>query len=166
MEIVRNIRDVQQLRFVQVSTMDELQAFWPFVRDGIEHIKKRDRSMGHLTPTHVYNGIRFGLPTAQPRTTAVELFLALEGKIPKAFMVTTPQQDPFRNNIPVGIYVWFLYADFKMLTQFLPELERLGKISGGEEIRFHSGRKGWLRNFGRMTRLGFDLWQYTFRKAL
>lgn len=159
--------DHEQLRMVHVTTMDMLVSCWPFVKNGIDRIKARDKSCGNWTHSHIFNAIRFGLPTAQPKTTAVELYLVVDAESRmKGFMVTTPKIDPFMNNVPIGIIVWLLYADYKMIVRFLPDLERMAKQNGGDTIEFQSGRLGWLRNFGRMKRLGFEVAQYTYRKAV
>lgn len=155
----------EQLHMAQVTTLETLIECWPFVKKGIERIKARDKSCGNWSHNQIFNAIRFGLPTAQPKTTAVELYLALDAtNRMKGFMVTTPKIDPFMNNVPIGIIVWLLYADFNMIQQFLPSLERLAKQNGGDVIEFQSGRLGWLRNFGRMKRLGFEVFQYTYRR--
>jgi hypothetical protein len=144
---------------VQIKSLEELMLIWPFVKKGIDRIKHRDKSCGSWTHSHLFNGIRFGLPTAQPKTTAVELFVAFdrETKEPKGFMVTTPRLDPFMNNVPCGIHVWLLYANHELIEEFLPALERLGKINGGDEIRFESGRLGWLGKFGKLLSESFRL---------
>ena len=170
--------DTERYRLVQIATPEELLAVWPFVKKGIDRIKHRDKSAGSWTHSHVYNGIRFGLPTAQPRTTTVELFVAFDAasREPKGFMVTTPRLDPFANNVPIGVHVWLLYADFDLIMRFLPFLERLGKLNGGDQIRFESGRLGWLGkfgklltsafSFGKMGRLGFRIHQIVFVKDI
>jgi len=155
------------LKMIQVTDLDTLLQAWPFVKAGIERIRARDKSCGSWTHSQIFNAIKFGLPTAPQRTTGVELFLAIDSqKRIKAFMVTTPKLDPFRNNAPVGVIVWLLYANYAMIEQFLPELERLGKINGGDQIEFQSGRQGWLRHFGRMMKLGFRIEQYKFIKDI
>jgi len=154
-------------RMVQVTNMDGLLNCWPFVKKGIDRIKARDKSCGSWDHHNIFNAIRFGLPTASPRTTAVELHLGVDSSsCMKGFVVTMPKIDPFRNNLPVGIVVWLLYADYRMIEMFLPSLEQLCRQHGGDEIEFQSGRLGWLRNFGRMKRLGFKVVQYKFSKTV
>jgi hypothetical protein len=151
---------------VPIVTLDDLLVVWPFVKKGFLHIKKRDKSAGSQTHHQLFNAIRFGLPTPE-RTNAVMLHVAVEGeRTVRGFMVTCPLIDPFLSNTPVGILVRYLYADFPMVQQFLPALKNLCRQYGGDVIEFQSGRLGWLRNFGRMKRLGWDIYHYTYRLTL
>jgi len=165
------------LQLLQIKTLDELIGVWPFVKRGIEHIKDRDKTCGSWTTSQIFNAIKFGLPTMPQKTTATELFVALDQTTKlKAFMVTTPRLDPFLNNSPCGIHVWLLYANREMVKQFLPQLEQLGKIHGGQRITFESGRPEWLGRWGRaavkmfesgwMGKLGFRIHQFVFVKDI
>ena len=165
----------QELQLIQVKTLDELLGVWSFVKKGIDHIKHRDKSCGSWTHSQIFNAVKFGLPTAKQKTTSVELFVAYDTE-PRAFMVTTPHLDPFMNNAPCGIHVWLLYANAEMVEQFLPALERLGKIQGGDQIRFESGRFSWLGRIGNlverhfetgwMGKLGFRVHQIVYTKDI
>src|SRR5580765_2318893 len=106
----------EKYRMVQITTHEGLLEVWGFVKKGIDRVKARDKNFGSLTHNQIFNAIRFGLPTAQPRTTGVELYVAIdaENRV-KGFMITTPLVDPFRNGVPVGISVWFLYANYELI---------------------------------------------------
>src|SRR5262249_10099398 len=101
--------------FRQINNMAELLEVWPYVKKGIDHIKERDQSCGAWTASQVFNAVKYGLPAAPQRTTAVELFVGVEadGRL-RGFMVTTPRLDPFLNNVPIGIHVWLLYANMDL----------------------------------------------------
>ena len=168
-----------ELQLIQIKTLDELLSVWPFVKKGIEHIKDRDKSCGTWTAGQIFNAVKFGLPTAPQKTTAVELFVGMDGDTKlRGFMVTTPRLDPFMNNTPCGIHVWLLYSETKwnIVASFLPQLERLGKVHGGDQIRFESGRWGWCGRVGKLLvdtfggtklgRLGFRVHQVVFVKDI
>jgi hypothetical protein len=166
---IATITPIKKYDMVQITTHEALLQCWGFVKKGLDRIKARDKNFRSLTHNQIFNAIRFGLPTAQPRTTAVELFVAVEianhNRI-KAFMVTTPLIDPFRNNVPVGINVWFLYANWELIETFLSRGVDLCRLHGGDQIEFKTGRKGWLRYAGRLATLGFHCEEYKFCKEI
>lgn len=159
-----------QSRLVQVQTHSELVQFWPYVLRGLERIKHRDKTARETDHHQIFNAIRFGLPTAQPRTTGVELYLAMEGNRVEGFMITAPLVNPFRGNVPIGIRVEYLYSPergFDLIRLHLPTLERICKLAGGDVIEFETGRKGWFgKPYGNLRQLGFEVYEHKFRKEL
>jgi len=159
-------RQTESIAFFRIQSEEQLAVCWPHCKKQIEKLRHKDKSIRSWTSQSVFSAIRFGLPSANPRTTAVELHLATqEGKI-MGFMVTEPLRDPFLNNIQIGTYVWILDTDFELLEKFLPELDRMTRNTGGEWIEFHTGRTGWFRSWGRMAKLGFTVQQYKISRRV
>lgn len=154
----------EKYRMQQITTHEGLLDVWGFVKKGIERINNRNKSCSHnVAHNQIFNAIRCGFPTAQPRTSGVELYVVIDAKNRvKGFMVTAPLVDPFRNGVPIGLTVWFAYADYEIIEMFLPKVVALCKLNGGDQIEFKSGREGWLRHWGRMAKLGFRIAERKF----
>jgi len=154
------------IRMIKITNEPDLVTVWPHIKRQLEKLRHKDKSIRSWTSHSIFNAIRFGLPTSQPRTTAVELYVAMQEHQIQGFMVTQPLVDPFMNGIQIGIYVWILDANFELLEKFLPELDQLCRSVGGDLIEFHTGRTGWFRQWGRMAKLGFKVSQYRVERKV
>ena len=146
----------------KVDTPEKLIAVWPYVEKGIKHLMHRNRKCSPtFTTNHVFMMIKNGLPSAQPRTSMVELHVAYEGANPIGFIVLYPFVDPFLQ-VANKIYVWLINANFDLMERFWGYLTNIAIQNGVDTIEFDSPRAGWIRKMQRLSKLGFAVRKYTF----
>ena len=80
------------IRVVRVNNVVELNACWPWVKERLEIIKKKDKSAGNWIPEHV----RHLLILQFSNNSRVELYLAVENEtnVLHGFIVTNVLIDP------------------------------------------------------------------------
>lgn len=152
------------VRVVKVTTPKMLAEVWPWVRQRLERIKKKDKSAGNWTSEHVRFALLQGM--AKPPGSLVELFLAVdEGTVIRGFIVTVVRIDQYLN-IPWTLYIWLGSLNRGLMRRFLPWLEEMARERGLSEIKFESGRFGWMGTIGHLPESGFYCESYTFTKEL
>ena len=150
------------VRPVKVNSIEMLTDVWPYVRDRLEVIKKKDKSTQHWLPEHVRHAVMQGL-FGQNMT---ELYVALDtDNSIYGFIVTEVLFDRFVN-IPLTLWIWVGWLNREMIDRMTPWLEKIAKERGLTRIEWDSGRFGWLGTVSQLKTAGFRLVKQGFRKEI
>lgn len=144
-----------------VATPPHLIDVWPFVRNGLAQIKRRQErdhpGRSTWTPEHVLHAIRTALLsgiTPQHPWPVTQLWMAWDADAPRAFAVTQTATDPWLN-VTNGLFVWMAYAEPSArgaVAVLDAELERIARERGYTHMTALTARRGLAR---RMAKLGW-----------
>lgn len=116
----------------------DLIHYWPWIRDRLDVIKKKDPHAGHWVPEHIRHLAMLGLSGA----STTEIFIAHRDKTPYAFIVTEIVIDRYIH-VPTVLHVWAGWLSRSMIVSYLPFLDGLARQRGVTRITFETGRIGW-----------------------
>ena len=129
---------------VLCATRDTMVACWGFVRHGLLAVKRKAKGAIVWHPEHLRLALEKGF-TREPG--GAELWLACSSGTPVAFVITTPEYDPFLN-LPMSLYVWISYHDPLVRSDAVPKLEavieEVARARGFASLRCMTTRKGLL----------------------
>ena len=144
----------------RIANQPELNKVWPYVRERLDVIKKKDKTCRNWVPEHVRNEI---VKTFIGQSTA-ELFVGMdESEVLHGFIVTQIHVDPFIN-VPMVLWVWFAWLNNAMIDRFMPYLEDLARERGLTSIEFDTGRFGWPGAIRKLKTRGFYMSRMQFRR--
>lgn len=134
-----NGTDRPAARELRLIAQDDLHAFWPLVKRGVETVAERG-SDGWL-PEDVYVALRQGVSL---------LYVGFIDQYYVGFAVLTPAVGW---NGPL-LHLWLVYSrgERDTLETFLPDLLAIAHERGAKRITMSSPRKGWEK---RALQLGF-----------
>lgn len=128
---------------VRAATLDDIPKCWPFIRDALLRIKRRQRHQSGWTPQHVHAALMAG---------RAELWLSFLEECLVGFTVTQVLLDPFLN-AATGLFVWFAHKDPHIVCDAIPAmdafLERVARDRGYEYLEALTARKGLARRLER-----------------
>jgi len=155
----------ESVKVVRVSSMPMLIECWPWVKERLETIKKKDKTCGHWLPEHIRHMVQEGITNRTVRYP-VELYLALdESSIIHSFLVGYTKFDPYIN-VPLTYHIWVAWLNRKGIEQLTPWLDQMCKDRGLTSIEFESGRFGWMGALRKAAKSGFYVKQTVYRKEL
>jgi hypothetical protein len=147
------------MRLVKCPNPAVLKQHWPWIKDRLEIIKKKNKDLLKWTPKHVRQMILSGLGNL----TTHELWFAVEEDgILRGFIISYVQNDPFVN-LGDSLHVWLGFGNMKIIEKLLPEFEAIARDKDLEGIEFSSPRKAWAL---KIAKLGFHMKTITYRKDL
>jgi hypothetical protein len=144
------------------ASFDDMIVRWPFVRAGLQTIKRKDKRSGQWTSEHV----RAMLEAGYKGQGTCELWLIYQGgETPVGFVITSVGPDPHLG-VPLGLFVWITYLEPAHTSAFHVALRELEVIARGRGLRYLEGmssRAGWAR---RLAKQGFDTHMVLYRKSV
>jgi hypothetical protein len=143
-------------------TFDNMMTLWPFIRAGLQTIKRKDKRSGQWTTEHV----RAMLEAGYKGQGTCELWMInkYDGK-PAGFVVTSTGPDPHLG-VPLGLFVWITYLGNEDTAAFytvVRELETIARSRGLRYLEGMSSRAGWAR---KLAKQGYDTHMILYRKQL
>ena len=152
-------------KVVHVTTSQGLTECWPYVKERLNIIKKKDKSSGHWLPEHIRHMVQEGFLNPAIRYP-VELHLALDDNVAiHGFIVGYTKLDPYIN-LPLTYHIWVGWGSREGIARFIPWLEAMCKERGLTAVEFESGRFGWMTALSKMPKSGFYLKQTIYRKDI
>jgi hypothetical protein len=134
----------------KISAHNDLIRIWPWIRDRLVAIKKKDPNAGHWVPEHVRHLLMLGIAGQ----STCELFVARRGEKVYAFIVTEITIDRYIH-VPTVLHVWAGWLNRSMIEKFLPFLDQLARERGVTRITFETGRFGWQGTIDALADRGF-----------
>lgn len=153
--------DRDELHLDKVVNNDMLMMLWPWMREGLLNIKRRNTPTALWLPEHVRVEIQKGFLGQN----ACECFIGHIGgerDTAEGFFVAYPLVDPFVN-LPLTWFVWMGNLGFGHIPSALAEFEALGRARGYRRWQWGSPRKAWER---RAARFGAHVIERTIGKDL
>ena len=145
----------------RVTQNETLMRIWPWMRESLLYIKRRNSPTSHWLPEHVRVEIQKGFVGQN----AVECFVGHDAKadVLQGFMVCYPLVDPFVN-LPLVWHVWMASIAIEGFDGiYLRDFERLATERGYRHWQFGSSRRAWER---RAARFGMQVFERTIRKEI
>lgn len=123
----------------KLATYDEIAKCWPWIRDRLEVIKKKDATgSGHWLPEHIRHQAMLGLGGG----STCEIFVARQGGVLYGFGVTEVLIDRYVQ-VPMTLHIWAGWLNKTMINKFIPFFDNLARARGVRRITFETGRFGW-----------------------
>ena len=151
----------EQATLVKVSQKEVLDHHWPWVRDRLAIIKKKDKSVDGWQPDHIRIAISEGLAGRSP----IELWFGLDAdNVIVGFIVTNMRFDPYIQ-LPVAWVVWLAWANKELLHKLAPAFKEIARQRYYPAIEFITGRRGWIHP-KKAAEMGFEIKCITYRMEL
>lgn len=150
----------EELHLDKITSNDTLMTLWPWMREGLLYIKRRNSPQSLWLPEHVRLEIQKGFVGQ----SSCECFIGHVGTDDTVlgFVVAYPLIDPFVN-LPLAWHVWMGNLGWGNIMTLLPEFEELARARGYRRWQWGSARKSWER---RAERFGARVIERTIAKEL
>lgn len=146
----------------KVTKHEDLIRWWPWIRDRLEIIKKKDPTHGgHWLPEHIRHAAMLGISGQ----STCEVFVAREEDALYAFIITEIIIDRYVH-VPMDLHVWAGWLNKSMCHRFLPFIDNLARARGVTRITFQSGRFAWKGTIEALAEGGFSPDSVTYAREV
>ena len=152
-----------QVQLIKVQAKEVLDHHWPWVRDRLAVIKKKDKSVDGWQPDHIRIQIVQGLMAPIPYP--VELWFGVDSDSAiEGFIVTNTRFDNFVQ-LPAAWQVWLAWGNKKLLERLAAPFKEIARQRYYPAIEFITGRRGWIHP-KKAAEMGFSIKCITYRMEL
>jgi hypothetical protein len=150
------------LHICRINRIEQLAALWPWMKQELIHLRKKNAVRSHWLPEHVRQEIIKGLAG----NNLVECFVAhdvrAEAEYARGLLVCYPQVDPFIG-LALTWFVWLGVWGPDITDALISEFDDMARARGFTSWEWGTSRKGWAR---RMEKHGVSLVEYRLVKEL